>query len=358
MDEIKQYPLDETSVSDLNHVPNELHELKDEDRFIIPRGGCFYAHNFNIVDAVTKEPLKLDIDYELGNFYQKASIELAMGVWGSIILKTPVKRKVLLDIHYVGGKYSVDVPGLTELVKSVAARGLNVFWDDIIKPESGVDAKYHPHHTDDFKGTQDVCDALLVVAEQITKPRERPEGIHEDDLEARLKTNWVDVPEGDYHLESEHFDGRTIITAGSLHDTTIHIQNDLVLQGPLSIYAAHHTKTSIALDDKVVVINSDLLEDELSGMTITFTPLSINNFVITDASKVAGEVLGGFNLRTFWQDEMPVNTEKYPPNTRWFQPSTDTEFRLVKSPDALIEKGQWVQANQLPTKPKGYEDVD
>lgn len=248
MTKIVQYPYNENGGT---HVPQELHELERDNKFILPRGGCFYGDTLAVLESPTMKPLKLGLDYELGNFNQEATREVGASIWGSIFLKNPKKQNLVLDIHYIGGHHSIDIPGLSKLLKEIGASGGKVLWDDIVKPDEGFKPIDHPHHVNDMNGTQGLTEAILHLAEKLT-PRDSgsPGGPGPSQPEHRL----IEVPDGTFTVNEDLLDNQTIILSGMASSTEIKFPANLNKKGVFHIAAAMESTTYFTYDPSLIIM--------------------------------------------------------------------------------------------------------
>lgn len=185
-------PLDRYGTAESHHKV-ERYELKEGDLGIVfPNDGPFFTHTVDVYDA-DNNLLKPIIDWEPIIPSQEASMEVAQEIHHAIVVRKQNVDVVKFDRQLVGGKYTNAAATFEDIVKLYKENQTHLPWDQVILPESGVDARHHVHHTDDFKGTQDVCAALLTVNETLIKSLL-------DKSDATINNNVSRLNEHDEHL--------------------------------------------------------------------------------------------------------------------------------------------------------------
>lgn len=260
-----------------NHEPTEHYTIDKPIEFLLPRGGCFFGNSLQIVEADTLNPLKLEGDYQLGNFNQEASMEVGAGIWRSIFFDRPPEKDLLLDIRYLGGKHSVDVYGTAELIQRIQASGRRVTWDEIIKPENGIPVGDHSHHVDDLKGVQGMTAAILELAEAV---RERGY-INPSSVTKPSQTQWHEITESRVTLTSVEFESQMVLLSGIVGDTEIVVSKGITEGKQVTIVANSGGETTLTFADEIIVYGSHkrIFKDEY----VTLTRLDTNLFLITVA---------------------------------------------------------------------------
>lgn len=111
-------PLDK--LANINYISGEIHEISSVPKRVFSLSkGPFFAKDLEVFDAVTGNPLVINLDYKTVILYQEATVFSSKAVWAGLQIKNEFVSKVRVNYRPIGGHFQNFLGVILEMKDSV-----------------------------------------------------------------------------------------------------------------------------------------------------------------------------------------------------------------------------------------------
>ncbi len=218
------YPYDPAGTNPACLVKGEQHKLEDYPNkwgCIIPLFAPFYRKDLTLRHVEEDRPLYEGIDYYLGHYYEAASVENKMPIFGSVMIIDQTLSGTIEFVKYrtLGGRYNMLKRIIDVHLNQVDLRDpRNLDWEDVMRYEMAIPSVDAPENIGEAIANDLPTGALDRVRKALERLNEAQKQGYDNVIEALVSlTDKIHAHDVDNH-ESKR--GRHRITAeqlGALH---------------------------------------------------------------------------------------------------------------------------------------------
>lgn len=208
---MSQYPFDDTGLSPVNVVSDELHtvtELNYRDfHFIVPQFAPFFETGFvveHLSETNTKTTLVAGVDYTFALEYLGATRALGTPVYGGITLASRIVTGVinLKSYQTVGGIWIANRDLVLKALSDLVYNPRITTWDLVTNVQQIFPPSPHRVKTDDLSGMREVVMSIDRLASVVGSPENRQQTTLNTMTVAAVKADVVDLKRRITQIES------------------------------------------------------------------------------------------------------------------------------------------------------------
>lgn len=145
---INKYPLDLTGQAPTNLKSNERFLLpRVRGRWHVPVEGPFYNHTVKIYRVSDNYELQLDLDYEIKELHQEATLIAPKPVSQLIVFTNPnMYGELTMDYQLIGGPYTTHTATIEKYINGLRNDTRTVRYTDILDAPTTANPKPHLHN--------------------------------------------------------------------------------------------------------------------------------------------------------------------------------------------------------------------